>query len=145
MGVMPSLSPQCSSYWRGNLRVTLDYGRQLYLLIYCHLTHMHEQCSITRFLSLQFWAWSLTSTQQPISSNSAFCWFLPKGMQCFLIPEGLTSSWISKLCKSNWLQNMKNESYIRTVSMDLKIEGKSWITCWKGKVKRRILSYRDSP
>ena len=23
---------QCSSYWKGNLQVTLDYGRQLYLL-----------------------------------------------------------------------------------------------------------------
>ena len=32
-GVAPSPTPWCSSYRKGNLRVTLDYGRQLYLLI----------------------------------------------------------------------------------------------------------------
>ena len=31
-GVAPSPTPWCSSYRKGNLRVTLDYGRQLYLL-----------------------------------------------------------------------------------------------------------------
>ena len=30
--VAPSPTPRCSSYWKGNLRVTLDYGGQLYLL-----------------------------------------------------------------------------------------------------------------
>ena len=29
----PSHTPWCSTYWKENLRVTLDYGRQLYLLI----------------------------------------------------------------------------------------------------------------
>ena len=28
-GVAPSLTPRCSSYWKGSLRVALDYGRQL--------------------------------------------------------------------------------------------------------------------
>ena len=32
-GVAPSPTPWCSSYQKGSLRVTLDYGRQLYLLI----------------------------------------------------------------------------------------------------------------
>ena len=32
-GVAPSPTPWCSSYRKGNLRVTLDYGRQLYLLL----------------------------------------------------------------------------------------------------------------
>ena len=32
-GVAPSPTPWCSSYRKGSLRVTLDYGRQLYLLI----------------------------------------------------------------------------------------------------------------
>ena len=27
-GVAPSYTPRCSSYWKGSLRVTLDYGRQ---------------------------------------------------------------------------------------------------------------------
>ena len=30
-GVAPSPTPSCGSYRKGNLRVTLDYGRQLYL------------------------------------------------------------------------------------------------------------------
>ena len=30
-GVAPSPTPWCSSIWKGSLRVTLDYGRQLYL------------------------------------------------------------------------------------------------------------------
>ena len=34
-GVAPSPTPWCSSYRKGSLRVTLDYGRQLYLLTYC--------------------------------------------------------------------------------------------------------------
>ena len=34
--VAPFSTPWCSSYRKGNLRVTLDYGRQLYLLIYMH-------------------------------------------------------------------------------------------------------------
>ena len=32
-GVAPSPTPWCSSYRKGSLRVILDYGRQLYLLI----------------------------------------------------------------------------------------------------------------
>ena len=34
-GVAPSPTHWCSSYRKGSLRVTLDYGRQLYLLIRC--------------------------------------------------------------------------------------------------------------
>ena len=33
-GVAPSPTPWCSSYRKGIVRVTLDYGRQLYLYIY---------------------------------------------------------------------------------------------------------------
>ena len=29
-GVAPTPTPRCSSYWKGSLLVTLDYGRQLY-------------------------------------------------------------------------------------------------------------------
>ena len=32
--IAPSLTPQCSSYWKGNLRINLYYGCQLYLLTY---------------------------------------------------------------------------------------------------------------
>ena len=33
-GVAPSPTPWCSSYRKGSLQVTLDKGRQLYLLLY---------------------------------------------------------------------------------------------------------------
>ena len=36
-GVAPSPTHWCSSYRKGSLRVTLDYGRQLYLLIYIYM------------------------------------------------------------------------------------------------------------
>ena len=32
-GVAPFLTPWCSSYRKGSLRVTLDYGRQLYFML----------------------------------------------------------------------------------------------------------------
>ena len=35
--VAPSPTPWCSSYRKGSLRVTLDYGRQLYLLLYIYI------------------------------------------------------------------------------------------------------------
>ena len=31
-GVAPSPTHLCSSYWKGSLRVTIDYGRQLYYI-----------------------------------------------------------------------------------------------------------------
>ena len=36
-GVAPSLTLRCSNNWKGSLRVTLDCGRQLYLLTKYHL------------------------------------------------------------------------------------------------------------
>ena len=39
-GVPPSSTPQCSSYWKGNLRIPHDYGRPTYLYTHTH-THTH--------------------------------------------------------------------------------------------------------
>ena len=36
-GVAPSPTSWCSSYRKGSLRVTLDYGRQLYLYMYIYI------------------------------------------------------------------------------------------------------------
>ena len=33
-GVAPFATPCCSSNWKGRLRVTLDYGRQLYKILF---------------------------------------------------------------------------------------------------------------
>ena len=38
-GVVPSPTPQCSSYWKGSLWVVLDYGRQLYSTILFKTIH----------------------------------------------------------------------------------------------------------
>ena len=40
-GAAPSPTPRCSSYWKGSLLVTLDYGRQLYFTNkYVHWYHL---------------------------------------------------------------------------------------------------------
>ena len=44
-GVVPSPTPRCSSYWKGSLRVALDYGCQLYLLIFW------ETCKYSRYFN----------------------------------------------------------------------------------------------
>ena len=46
-GVAPSPIPWCSSYRKGSLRVTLDYGRQLYFTFY----YKNESKSQKYFLS----------------------------------------------------------------------------------------------
>ena len=35
--VAPSPTPRCSSYWKGSLRVALDYSRQLYFLLILYI------------------------------------------------------------------------------------------------------------
>ena len=42
-GVAPSPTPGCYSYWKGSLRVTLDYGRQLYLFTLKFKKYLHKQ------------------------------------------------------------------------------------------------------
>ena len=41
-GVAPSPTPRCSSYRKGSLRVTLDYGRQLYFTLLRYGARPHE-------------------------------------------------------------------------------------------------------
>ena len=43
-GVAPSPTPWCSSYRKGSLRVTLDYGRQLYLLLLIYIYKLADRC-----------------------------------------------------------------------------------------------------
>ena len=53
-GVAPFPTPWCSSYRKGSLRVTLDYGRQLYFLLINHKA----------FLSYFTQCWPITSIHQ---------------------------------------------------------------------------------
>ena len=46
-GVAPSPTPWCSSYRKGSLRVTLDYGRQLY---FTYLHNVQDGCWAKSFL-----------------------------------------------------------------------------------------------
>ena len=49
-GVAPSPTPQCSSYWKGNLLVVHDYGCQLYFTYYIvSSNHSYSQIIILCF------------------------------------------------------------------------------------------------
>ena len=43
-GVIPFPTPRCRSYWKGCLRVTVDYGHQLYLLTHIYGLAMCALC-----------------------------------------------------------------------------------------------------
>ena len=49
-GVAPSPTHWCSSYWKGSLWVTLDYGRQLYF-IYIYI-YIYKQTVLSYYNSL---------------------------------------------------------------------------------------------
>ena len=53
-GVAPSPTSWCSSYRKGSLRVTLDYGRQLYLLMIYKSIQLHLKFCLCFFFNLMF-------------------------------------------------------------------------------------------
>ena len=63
-GVAPSLTPQCSSYWRGSLQVALNYSHQLALLTF------HEIYSFHR-VNVVFW-WLLRAWWR--MNDKLYCW-----------------------------------------------------------------------
>ena len=88
-GVAPSPTHWCSSYRKGSLRVTLDYGRQLYLLYIYHHHHVVPlaQISLTlsRHLSLSFIASGRSSGLHPVPSYSC-CMYARAGRPAFARP-----------------------------------------------------------
>ena len=50
-GVAPSPTPWCSSYRKGSLQVTLDYGRQLYFLLTYTKSIQNSHYSFLTFVS----------------------------------------------------------------------------------------------
>ena len=48
-GVAPPPTHCCSSYRKGSLRVTLDYGRQLYLLLQLIIITIIIICTLLKF------------------------------------------------------------------------------------------------
>ena len=65
-GVAPSPTHWCSSYRKGSLRVTLDYGRQLYLLIYSTVALLKQTRRQSR---IQYDFHQLISRENPQSTN----------------------------------------------------------------------------
>ena len=88
---VPSPTPQCSSYWKGSLRVTLLYGCQLYFTLYTYHHHHHIalvariSLTLSRHSSLSFIALGRSSGQHPVSSHS--CWmYVRAGRPAFARP-----------------------------------------------------------
>ena len=42
-GVAPSLTSRCSSYWKGSLRVALDYSRKKYIYVYIYAYRVRKK------------------------------------------------------------------------------------------------------
>ena len=61
-GVAPSPTPWCSSYWKGSLRVTLDYGRLLMWITICDFSRKYllcYQCNIVIIYGYTKYTWCL--------------------------------------------------------------------------------------
>ena len=58
--VLPSPTPQCSSYWKGSLWVALDYSCQLYFTIYIYI-YIYITFSLS--LSIYIYIYICTHTQ----------------------------------------------------------------------------------
>ena len=63
-GIAPSPTLQCSSYWKGSLRVALDYGSVKFILIYNDIKNHNDF-----FVSFPL-AWNTGSVQNGIQT----CW-----------------------------------------------------------------------
>ena len=67
----PSSTPRCSSYWKGSLRYTLNYGRQLYFYIYIYVCvcvwYGMCVCVCERARAkLELWFWIETEKKFPL-------------------------------------------------------------------------------
>ena len=91
-GVAPSPTPLCSSYRKGSLRVTLDYSRQLYLLIIiCYQAQWHFTLTASSFLIPSCWMvififFSFSTFYKCLDCN--IFRFLVTGFQCCSGPVG---------------------------------------------------------
>ena len=101
-GVAPSPTPWCSSYRKGSLRVTLDYGRQLYfLLIFKLRAYAKVNC-----LKLNcFWLWNCTYTKLNGLIYNCFFTFnnvLTKSVLILNLISWIRTAWI------NWITWNRN-------------------------------------
>ena len=84
--IAPSPTPLCSSYWKGSLRATLDYSRQLYSFINESRKKGSERwCAVLNFINtennmhlsqFEFWGllgWSENFLARPIYGCMCVC------------------------------------------------------------------------
>ena len=105
--VASSLTPRCSTYWKGSLQVTLDYGRQLYLYIYIYI-YVAPLISFQTFfvqafkivvdswkctMSLLYILWDDWPIFMILGSNEQ----LQQELEYTLLKPGCHSWWISKM------------------------------------------------
>ena len=106
-GVAPSPTPQCSSYQKGSLQVTIDYGHQLYLLT-IFIILLYQRRLFIVFLS----AASTTSNYYYYEADCDSGLFLTIWVMAFKVN---TSSWVikmsfNKLQQLRWIR-LKNMIY----------------------------------
>ena len=70
---MPFLTPWCSSYWKGSLRVTFDYGRQLLLFMLTRLIIFTKPSARAGYDTKSIFKWSLTSFNSEFSFSKTSC------------------------------------------------------------------------
>ena len=75
IGVASSPTPRCSSYWKGSLLVTLDYGRQLYFLLYVKRNSPVPD-AFAKVVKVTNYTWL---------GNAEFAWYFPSNTHpiCF--------------------------------------------------------------
>ena len=76
-GVASSPTPRCSSYWKGSLHVTLDYGCQLFLHIYicvCACIYIyirvHVYICVCVCVCIHVWVYDYSYICAPVRRNS---------------------------------------------------------------------------
>ncbi len=72
--VVPSPTPQCSSYWKGSLLVTLDYGHQLFFTLFKGISTYVNYLMSKPSLKQTFILYGFYYTAQPHRLLLHFCY-----------------------------------------------------------------------
>ena len=99
-GVAPSPTPWCISYWKGNLLVALNYGRQLYFITYIYIYIYIYICICNQPIGIMVRVF----TNGPGDLDSIPGRVIPKTLKMVLMPPCLTLSnirYISRVKQSN--------------------------------------------
>ena len=109
-GVAPSPTPRCSSYWKGSLLVTLDYGCQLYF--YFIIKGFQTIVFIFIVISTMFWLICPPAFFRCLSNSGAFIEFWTMS---FIESTGVVCS--DSVCH-NWVQVLSIPVLLLACSQD---------------------------